>query len=229
VLESTSSRSPLHRRRGWPRLQRPLLVLGACCSLSLLAGAFLPRAWANRWSSRVFGLALRFLTPTHSTKEHRKPTSGSVVVAIWVKNKSARTRTRHTYFWALIGGAAARSGAGAARDFAHARAVRSRCTCLGPHRAGARCTGAVRLAAAPAPAACAWYRWQLADPRRGWFVGKVHPLASALDGDGEANYKTSYSRRTACERSIDGLFPTSLLTHEHGTRWVLVVTRGYYA
>jgi hypothetical protein len=79
----------------------------------------------------------------------------------------------------------------------------------------------------PAPLIGKWvaYRWQLADPRRGWFVGKVHSQAG--DGDGEANYKINYSRRITGERTIDGLIPTSLVTSEHGTCWVLVVKRGY--
>jgi hypothetical protein len=49
---------------------------------------------------------------------------------------------------------AAHRGAETAGDFAQARAVRSRRTCLSPHRAGAHRTSAVVLVAAPAPAAC---------------------------------------------------------------------------
>ena len=80
---------------------------------------------------------------------------------------------------------------------------------------------------APAPLIGKWiaYRWQREEPRRGWFVGKVHSVAGEADGQ-EANYRTNYNSRITNERSIAGLTAAELLTSEHGTRWVLLEKRG---
>jgi hypothetical protein len=69
----------------------------------------------------------------------------------------------------------------------------------------------------PTPLIGKWirYRWEMEEPRRGWFVGKVHSVHGV--GDGDANYRISYRRRITGKWAISGAIPTTLECAQHGS------------